>query len=258
MRKLIVAAAIISALTRPAYAERPDFTSHLLLPTDSPHFTYEVKPDGTKSLVFLDADVPVDPTIKITVDKLVEAYAANALAMQQTVDEMNATYNPGNAARADVLDDEQMLADMKSEALFYDDLLWVTKNLGIGSVGAAAAYLARLLHQNQGIPQARLALGLATLTGIAANGYVKVLEDKKASLKAEIEFLQQDIDDRFNYMLWASEYGGDTSIDWQPPTCIYKTSCVETKVCVKSGLFGAESCRYKDVCGTEILACQSE
>ncbi|HYX39958.1 MAG TPA: hypothetical protein VE954_43230 [Oligoflexus sp.] len=258
MIKLAVAAALLTAALRPAYAERPDFTSHLFLPTDSPHFTYELKPDGTKSLVFLDADVPVDPTIKITVDNLVEAYAANALVMQQTVDSMNETSNPGNDAKRDVLDDEKMLADMKSEYLFYDDMIWLTKNAGIGSLGAAAAYAAKLLSQTQGLPHGRLAFALATLTGVAANGYVKVLEEKKASLKNEIELLQLDIDDRFNYMLYASEYGGDTTTDMRPPSCIYKTSCVETKVCVTSGLFGAESCRYRDVCGTEILACQSE
>ncbi len=258
MIKLAIAVALLSAALRPAYAERPDFTSDLLFPPAPQSIQYEVKPDGKISMVFLDADVPVDPTIKAAVDKLAEGYAANALAVQQKVDAMNANYSPSNAAEFDVLDDEQMLADMKSEALFYGDMIWVTRTLGISSLGYAASHVARMLGNSQGMPQTRLAFVLATLTGAVSNGYVKILEDKKASLENEIALLQEDIDDRFNYMLWASEYGGDISIDWRPPTCIYKTSCVETKVCVKSGLFGAENCRYRDVCGTEILACQSE
>jgi hypothetical protein len=99
---------------------------------------------------------------------------------------------------------------------------------------------------------------LTSIAGAVANGYVKVLEEKRDFLKNEAVELEQHIDNKFNYLLWAADFGGDTTVTFRPPTCIYKNSCGEYKVCVRSGLFGAENCRYQEYCVKELLTCRNE
>jgi hypothetical protein len=217
---------------------------------------------GKVSFSILDADVhakEASPVMKATVDKLLAAYKQHEADEQLTYEQINASgYSPANSAIIDVVDDERMLADMKSESLFYDSVIYLMNSVGIGALGTLAAYGANILSQSQGFPPTRFAFAVTTITAAMAKGTVKIVEDQKKALDAEIALLQQHIDDRFNYLMWQADYGGDSTGTFRPPTCIYKTSCVETKVCVSEGLIGKENCRYRDVCNSEILTCRSE
>lgn len=230
-------------------------------PAPTSPITYLVRPNGSVYMKFTNADVLAEqtpPQARESINKYVAELEENARA-EQAVYDLWQDRPPGvdKEVALDVVDEERMLADLKSESRLMDELIWFGNVVGVGAFGAMATHLAGILSQNQSIPASRIAFVLTAIAGATAQGGIKSLENRKTAIGREISSLEAHVEAREKYLFWASDYGGD--ITRRPPTCIYKTTCVETEWCTGGFMTGRpEICRKSEDCSSELLTCRSE
>lgn len=230
----------------------------------TPLIEYKVIDSKNVALTVHDANIEaakITPEMKLAADKLLKGYKDSEAAWKAAVD---ATNNDGggpleHSLAFEYADYERTKTNLQNEIQFFDDILFVTKGFGLISLSAGVSYLADQMRQQLGgIPQARVAIVLSTVAAGLSQAGIKAIEDKQKDLRNQLAQIDEELNRHNALIYYNADHGGDTTIPLAVPTCLYKTTCVTSRVCTRNGLFGEESCADTKTCKDELLSCRND